>query len=274
MNTKTTCLLLSVLALVALSAQAQTPPAAPAPEPAAPSSSWVLTPAVASQYMFRGVRLGGPSFEPSLEFDSGSLALGVWANTPITDKVPGQSDPEFDFYGSYTLEMIKDTLSWVPGFTIYTYPDANESNGFYKATYEPNLALKYTVAGWTLTPKVYYDLKLKGPTYEFTAAYTIPLPDAKTEIDFTATAGTFKWTAAAPNATMTVGTPADVKNYGNYYLVGIAAPFQLSSASKLTVGVAYTKGSDNFIKIGTDGKYPNGAAVGRTVFTLSYAYTF
>ena len=117
MNKKLTLLLLSALALGALSGYAQTPaaPATPAPAApvaeAAPSSSWVFTPSFASQYMFRGARLGGPSFEPSLEYDAGNLAVGVWNNTPLKDKVVGQSDPEFDFYGSYTIEAIKDTLS-------------------------------------------------------------------------------------------------------------------------------------------------------------------
>ena len=58
------------------------------------------------------------------------------------------------------------------------------------------------------------------------------------------------------------------------YLIGAALPFQVSTGSKLTVGVAYTKGSNNFVKIGTDHKMVNTAAVGRTVFTLSYAITF
>ena len=85
---------------------------------------WGLTPAVVSQYMFRGVRRGGPSFEPTIEYDYGSLAVGVWANFPLMDKVVGQSDPEFDFYGSYTVEVVKDAVSLAPGVTIYTYPNA------------------------------------------------------------------------------------------------------------------------------------------------------
>jgi len=277
---KTALILASLVAGASLSAQTAAPapaaaatPAAPAAD-AAPSSSWVFTPSFASQYMFRGARLGGPSFEPSLEYDAGSLAVGVWNNTPLKDKVVGQSDPEFDFYGSYSIEVIKDTLSWVPGYTIYTYPNAKQANGFYKATYEPNLAVNYTVGGVKLTPKIYYDLRLKGPTYELTAAYTVPLAEAKTELDFTATAGTFKWTTAAPDQVNSLGQPVDFKNYGNYWLVGVAAPFQVTKDSKLSVGFAYTKGSDNFFKAGTDAKVANAAAVGRGVLTVSYAISF
>ncbi|HKB58176.1 MAG TPA: hypothetical protein VKC51_11365, partial [Lacunisphaera sp.] len=95
MNKKIASLLVGVLGLGALTASAQTP--APAPAAAPTTGSWVITPAVASQYMFRGTRLGGPSFEPTIEYDYGSLAVGVWGNIPIKDKVDGQSDPEFDF---------------------------------------------------------------------------------------------------------------------------------------------------------------------------------
>ncbi|HEY4299613.1 MAG TPA: TorF family putative porin [Candidatus Didemnitutus sp.] len=272
--------LLFVLALAAAtSASAQTaatpsatapaPAATPAPAPAdAPSYSWTLTPAFASQYMFRGVRLGGPSFEPSIEFDDGNLAVGVWSNFPLADKVDGQSDPEFDFYGSYKQEIIKDTLYFVPGYTIYTYPNAHKDNGFYKATVEPNVALSYTVGGVTLTPKVYYDFVLKGATWEFSAAYTVPLKDAGTELDFSGTYGTYLWTDAIPDV------DPGVKNWGDYYLVGVSMPFAVGKSGKITVGVAYTKGSENFYKQGSDPKVANGAAIGRGVLSISYAYTF
>jgi len=270
MNLKKAPLFVGVLGLCTLSAFAQTPAPAPAPAPApeATTGSWVFTPAVASQYMFRGVRLGGPSFEPSIEYDYGALAAGVWSNVPLSAKVDGQSDPEFDFYGSYTVDLVKDTVSLAPGVTIYTYPSAKTSNGFYKATFEPNLALNYTVGAVKFTPKLYYDFVLKGPTAELTAAFAIPLKDAGTELDFTAVYGTYKWTSAAADAS------PDVKNWGDYYLAGVSAPFQINKESKLTIGWAYTKGSSNFFKQGTAGKVANGAAVSRGVVTVSYAYTF
>jgi uncharacterized protein (TIGR02001 family) len=266
---KIALILAALVAGASLSAQTPAPAAAaPAPAAEATTGSWTFTPAVASQYMFRGVRLGGPSFEPTLEYDYGSLAVGVWGNIPLKDKVDGQSDPEFDFYGSYTMDIVKDTVSIAPGVTIYTYPNAKKSNGFYQATFEPNLALNYTVGPVKFTPKVYYDFVLKGPTAELTAAFTVPLKDLNTELDFTGVAGTYKWTSAAADTT------PDVKNWGDYYLAGVAAPFQINKASKLTIGFAYTKGSSNFFKQGTAGKVANGAAVGRGVVTISYAYTF
>jgi uncharacterized protein (TIGR02001 family) len=249
-----------------------TPASTPAPAPAAatsdtPSSSWVLTGSVASEYMFRGVRLGGLSFQPSIEYDSGNTVLGVWSNFPLADKVDGVSDPEFDFYGSYTLEMTKD-LSFQPGFTIYTYPNADKDNGFYKATFEPNVALNYTVGGVKLTGKFYYDFVLKGPTYELSAAYAVPLKNVGTELDFAGTIGTYIWKDAAEN------TSPDVKTWGNYWLLGVSVPFQVGKNGKLVVGYVYTEGTDTFIKQGTDPKIVNSAAVGRNVVSVSIAITF
>lgn len=256
MKTRTSLLLCTALTLLVASARAD-----------APATSVVLTPAFVNQYMFRGSRLGGPSFEPNLEVDSGNLALGIWTNFPMKDKVPGQSAPELDPYGSYTL-AVNDALSVQPGFTWYNYPNADTSNGFYKSTFEPNIALNYTISGVKLTPKLYYDVVLKGPTYEFTVSYAIPLKDAGTELDWTLVGGTYKIDDAAK------GADPSVKNWGDYYSIGVSAPFTINANSKLVVGFAYTKGSNNFLKQGSDPKVENTAAVGRGVVTLSYAYTF
>lgn len=254
---------------VAPAASAPAAPAAAAPAAAAPASSVsvVFTPAVVSQYMFRGVRLGGLSFEPAIEVDAGNLALGVWSNFPLADKVPGQSDPEIDPYGSYSI-TVNDSVSIAPGFTWYNYPNADTSNGFYKSTFEPNIALNYTAGPVKFTPKLYYDLILKGPTYELTVAYTTPLKDIGSELDWTAVGGTYDITDAAKGA-----NPA-VKNWGDYYLIGVAMPFTVGKSGKLSIGYAYTKGSSNFFKAGSTPQVENTAALGRGVATVSYAYTF
>ena len=236
-------------------------------EPTTSEVPVVLTPAIASQYIFRGARLGGPSFEPTIEVESGNLVLGLWGNFPIKDKVPGQSDPEIDPYGSYTL-MVNDSISVAPGFTWYNYPNADTSNGFYKSRFEPNIAFNYTIGGIRFTPKFYYDVVLKGPTYEFSIATAIPLTDLGTELDWNATAGTFILRDAANGA-----NPA-VKNWGNYFLIGVSAPFAINNTSKLVLGVAYAKGWGNFMKAGSAPQVENTAAVGRGIVTISYSYTF
>ena len=61
---------------------------------------------------------------------------------------------------------------------------------------------------------------------------------------------------------------------GEDWLVGVSLPFQVTKDSKLTIGWAYTKGSDNFFKQGNTPKSRNAAAVGRGVVSLGYSFTF
>ena len=109
---------------------------------------------------------------------------------------------------------------------------------------------------------------LHGPTVELSGSFALPLKDLGTELDFLATLGTYKWRSAAEN------TFPDVKNYGDYWLAGVSAPFAVSKNSKFIVGAAYTEGSNNYFKQGSSPKAKNTAAIGRGVFTLSYAVTF
>jgi uncharacterized protein (TIGR02001 family) len=237
--------------------------------PAAPSVTVTATASVVSQYMWRGLRLSDGGFQPSVEMSSGDLVLGAWANFPFDgDKVPDSSDPEIDLYGSYTFKL-EDGITLAPGFTSYHYPSAPTNLGFYRNTFEPNIALSWTMAdGVKLTPKVYYDVVLKGPTYELNAFYAVPLKDIGSELDFTASFGGYKWKEAANDAS------PDVKAWGMYWLVGVSAPFQLTPKSKLNLGFAYTEGKKAYTKAGNFGKTPNSLAIGRGVVTVSYAYTF
>jgi len=187
-------------------------------------------------------------------------------NIPIKDKVPGVSDPEIDPYAFYTC-AINDSLSVVPGITLYTYPRAEGANGFYSYTVEPNIALNYTVAGLKLTPKLYYDFVLKGPTLELTAGYVVPLKDIGTELDFTGQYGTYLQDDTAKDVN------PEVKAWGDYWLAGVSVPYQIGK-TKLTVGYAYTKGTDAFVKQSGSPKSANSLAIGRSVVTVSLSWTF
>ena len=185
----------------------------------------------------------------------GPWSFGVWCSDPLTnsDKVEGQSDPEIDPSGSYTF-TINDTTNLQPGFTWYTYLRAPTDQGFYRETFEPNLALNYTVVGVTLTPKVYYDVVLQGPTYEMNAAYTVPLKDLGTEIDLVGSAGTFLQTDVANQAS------PKVKAWGNYWLIGFTSPFQITKSGQLIVGWSLTEGNSSYTQAGfrAEGAQPRG----------------
>lgn len=258
MNKKLLFALVGALSLGTLGSFAQTGAASPSP-------SVAINVAAVNQYMFRGQQLGGFSIQPSVELGFGDTAVGLWATKPISNRIPGLSDPEFDFYGSYTMK-ISEEATFVPGFTWYLYP--NLSNLEHKNTLEPNVALNYTISGLKLTPKIYYDMMLKGATWEITAAYAYPLKDMGTELDFAATYGTYKLTDISKSS------DPDVKAWGNYYSVGVALPFQVTTTSKLTVGWAYTEGWNAYAKQGRDPRSKNTTAMGRGVVNITYSWNF
>jgi len=210
--------------------------------------------------MYRGQLLDGFSFQPTLTADYGNYEVGLWSNFPIqTPRQYAQTGPENDVFGSYSYS-ITDALSLKPGFLLYTYEFATP----YRTTFEPSLALSYTVGGITLTPTAYYDVVLRGPTYELSASYAYPMPAFKTELDLLATVGTYLLADSSP----------DTRAWGNYWLVGGTLPFKVTESQKFSVGYAYTEGTDAFTKQGSLAKVPNTDAVGRGVLTVSYSIDF
>lgn len=253
----------AMFSFTAALALAQTPPPA-----AAPSYTITASASVVSNYMWRGLRLSGAAFQPAVEFGVGNFVAGVWGSTPFEpQKVPDSSDPEFDIYGAYTF-TVNDSLTIVPGFTSYNFPKAPTNAGFYRSSFEPSLALNYTVQGLKITPKIYYDVVTEGATYELNAFYAIPLKDLGSELDFTAQVGTYKWTEFANDAS------PSVKAWGDYWFAGVSMPFQFSANSKVTIGMGYTEGREAFVKQGTFPRSANSGAVGRGVASITYAFTF
>jgi uncharacterized protein (TIGR02001 family) len=266
MTQKITALLLGALTIGALSSRAQTAATSPVPV-AAPSVSVTLTPAFVSQYMFRGQRLSGASFQPVVEATYGNFGLGVWSNFPIQDKATGASDPEIDPYGYYTI-TVNEKLSIVPGFTLYTYPNADIGGGLYRSAFEPSIAVNYTVVGVKLTPKLYYDFAREGTIAELGVAYALPLKELGTELDFSATYGEYLEKNVVRNSI------PETKAWGDYWSVGVAMPYQITRNSKFTVGFAYAKGENAFVKWGSAPKVNNSLAMGRGVVSVSYTWTF
>ena len=228
--------------------------------------TWSVTPAVVSNYLFRGVRLGGASFQPTVEAAWSDASVGLWSSVPLDNKVP-DVETEYDLYASYTASLTPAT-SWVVGATWYTYPGADRAAGYYRHTLEPSVGFNYTVHGVRFTPKVYYDLMLEGATAEIAAAYAWPLQTLGTELNLTASWGTFKSDNATENA-----TPA-VRNWGDYWSAGIAVPFQVTTASRVTAGFTYQRGYNHYTQQGGAPKASSNAAVGRGAVSLAWTVTF
>jgi len=141
--------LLSMAALAALctvpavaQTQAPAPADAPAPAPApaaeAPASPLTFNIGVVSDYRFRG--LSQSRFDPALQGGADyslpyGFYIGTWASTikwikdagHIAQVDVGNGPIEWDFYGGYKGEIIKDTLSYDVGTLYYYYPSQDLS---------------------------------------------------------------------------------------------------------------------------------------------------
>lgn len=244
-----------------------------APSPAVTAAElregiWTVSPTVASHYVFRGVKLAGASFQPWVEYNAGPLSAGIWSSASLHGRSFRDADPEVDLYGSYAFSAASGAFSIVPGFYWYTYPAVKDEDHRHAMTFEPSLGVVFTWAGVQFTPKIYYDTVLKGATGEINAAIAVPLKSWGTELDFSASAGTYKWSNVARHES------PRVKNWGDYWSVGVAVPVQITMHSKLTAAVTYSEGSNNFFKSGTAPREANADAHGQTFATLSYSFTF
>ena len=257
---------LSGAAIILMSGVAPAQNAAPLPPP--PSDlSITLTPTLVSQYMYRGMRYGGVSLQPNVDFRYGALNAGFWGSFPLNNKVQGMSDPELDLYGSYTRPLTARVAAVVGG-TWYYFPRAETADGFYRQTFEPNFAFTYTIDGLRLTPKVYYDIVRDGFTAEVSAFYAYPLTRIGSELDFTAEIGSFEWRDALK------GPLPATKQTGDYWSVGVAMPYQVTGNGMVTLGFAYVKGTGHTLKQGTAPRRQNPAAMGRGVVNLSFSLSY
>lgn len=220
-----------------------------------------------SQYVFRGDRLAGPSVQPYVEANAGQTTFGLWTNFPLKDKVALVSNPEVDLYGSYNFDFTRG-FSLTPGFTLYGYPDAPTNAGYRRSTFEPSLALNYTIPGVRLTPKIYYDAVQRGSTFELNGSTAFPLAHLGTELDFAGTIGTYKLRSITNRPT------PHAKAWGDYWLARVSIPFQVSTHMQITVGWTYTGGINAEIKAGTLPKHSDPLAASRGIADIACAYTF
>jgi len=229
--------------------------------------TFTLTPSFVSAFMDRGARQSGISFQPTIGYEKGQLALELFCNFPISDKIVGTADPQIDFATYYTFDISPDIFTITPGVTLSTFPRANEDDGFYKATFEPSILLGYTFYDINFSLNFCYDLVMKGPTYEFGIDYSIPIEQLGLEIELLALIGRCDWSESSANSS------PNVRNEGNYWQAGFLIPYKFSKNSTLAVGWYYEEGLSNHFYVESE-KIPNHHAVGRGVFNVSFSYSF
>lgn len=228
---------------------------------------WTLTNTLVSDYFFRGVRRAGPSVQPAVEFSRNLWSFGLWSNVALSD-TGRPSNPEIDFYGAFRVRTTSETVELVPGFTLYTYPRAQRSDGIHRATFEPSLAANIDIHGLRLTPKIYYDLTLEGPTYELSAALAIALKSLGTELDLNASVGTFRLSSITPDA------EPPKKNWGDYLTVNATVPYRVTANGTVSLSIGYSVGTNNYFKQAGFPRSRNTEARSRAVISVSYSVAF
>lgn len=218
-----------------------------------------VTSAWTSEYLFRGQRLAGASFQPDVEMDGPNWTAGVAASFPTADRADALTSAEVDPYASLTWSVSPD-FSVQPGVTWYTYPggvtlaEAGPTEGPLnrRQALEPNLALNLTAGAVKLTPKAYVDLARHIFTAELNATAALPLRDIGTELDFGAALGGYRPYSGS------VGE-------GAYWLAQASLPYQLGRHWRTAATLGYSEGFDT-------ADVPLRAS--RAFFTLSLSYNF
>lgn len=232
-----------------------------------PVASWQTGVTVVSDYVFRGLRLGGASVQPYAELEYGAWRAGLWSSVPLDDAVPGRSDPEIDAYVTHAWRL-SDRLELQGGATVYHFPRDNGAPGWARSRLEPQLGLAFTGSGYRVSGKLAQDLQWDGTTAELAGIYAYPLTRLGTELNVTAAVGTTGWRDAGAR-----GQPR-TRRWGEYWSLGVSVPFQVTAAGRVALGVSYAEGTNQYVKVGTLPRMPAPKAAGRAVVSLSYTHAY
>jgi hypothetical protein len=214
--------------------------------------------------------MGGPSFQPTLEYSKGSLTLELFANFPLTNEIP-EPDPveyEVDFTAFYQWEVVPEVFAIRSAIALYTFPRLINEDGFYKYTIEPNLSLVYSINHLDFLLTYYYDIVIKGASYEAGIDFSVPVKDTGFELEGWARIGRYDWSDTVPDS------PPKVRSNGDYLKGGISVLYGLTKSLKLNVGWYYEKGTNNYIQTGHSPKEPDPTAISRGDFNVALAYSF
>jgi len=240
---------------------------------------FTITPALVSDYYWRGQKQGGPSFQPAIGYEKGPWSFDLTLSVPLDEKMSDTVYPEFDFSASYEFSFANDCFKIVPGLIAYTYPTTDE---IFKAVIEPTVTFAFAVKDLSLSLNLYYDVIQKGPTYEVVAGYTIPITE-RIGVELSAMAGKFNLADTSPDSmkyededapgqTITFPGRKD-KSSGSYWQAGVSVPIELTKRATIVPGWFYSQGYDLISQTDKEPKLklPN---EGRGVFSLSFSYTF
>jgi hypothetical protein len=260
---KTHALLLALLTALC-------PPPSYSQSPEGAKGTFTITPTYVSSQTFRGVHEGEMSFQPTLGYSKGSLALELFGNFPLTDEIhaPDPVEHEIDLTGRYRWDILPGAFAIESAVALYAFPRLMNEDGAYKYQIEPNLSFIYSIGRIDFVGTYYYDFVIKGPTYEAGIDCSLPIKDFGFEIAGSARIGRYDWSDTAPN------TPSKVRNSGDYFKAGISLQYELPKSATLNLGWYYEKGTSNYIQVGHSRKLPDPGAISYGYLSVALAYSF
>jgi hypothetical protein len=210
------------------------------------------------------------SFQPTLGYSKGPLAVELFANFPLTDEIhtPDPVEHEIDFTGRYRWDIMPGTFAIEPAVALYTFPRLMNNDEFYKYQIEPNLSFVYSIGHIDFVGTYYYDFVIKGATFEAGIDCSVPIKDFGFEIAGTTRFGRYDWSDTEPNA------PSKVRSSGDYFKAGISVQYELPKSATLDIGWYYEKGVNNYIKTGHLQKLPDPGAISYGYLSVALAYSF
>lgn len=185
-----------------------------------------------SDYVFRGLKTAGNSFQASVEAASGDFNAGLWTNQPITKN----ENDEIDLYAGYRWN-VNSRFSVEGAGTYYWYPEARSSAGETKDSSELSLGASYDMAPLTPSLFYYHDFRLKSDTLQASIGHRMPLGSVSAATFETSVfAGSVRFKDLMPDA-----PGAAIGESYTYYGVDLSIPYKLATNATFTVAGHYAK---------------------------------
>lgn len=185
-----------------------------------------------SDYVFRGVKSAGNSFQPSVEFASGDFNAGLWTNQPVTKS----ENNEVDLYAGYRWN-VNSRFAVEGAATYYLYPESRASLGQTKNSYELSVGASYDVAPLTPSLFYYHDFRLKSDTLQASIGHKMPLGGVSAAtFDTSIFAGSVRFKDLLPDA-----PGAAVHESYSYYGIDVSIPYKLAANATFTVAAHYAR---------------------------------
>lgn len=219
---------------------------------------WSIGTDFVTEYVFRGVSLGGNSVQPYVEVSKGNFTAGAWFSTQVGSGSELSAD-EVDFYAGYSVPL-DGSISLDLGATYYHYPQTGAlfatDNGA-AGTYEVSASVGFD-APFAPSISAYYDLTIEAFTLEGAVGHSAPLGD-KQSADFGLTVGlvdgdgfSYEWATASAAVSHAITDAASIYLGANFTLNSDDNTLNLDKFANPNTGTAFLAAtSDNLLWFGT-----------------------